>query len=51
MSFAEKFRHFLIFLLLSFVTFGLYPVYFMVSRQQEQNEILKEIRESLEAKE
>ena len=39
--------HFIKFLLLSLVTFGIYPLYFYVTRQEETNELLKEIIEQL----
>ena len=39
--------HFIRFLLLSLITFGIYPLYFYVTRQEETNELLKEIRDEL----
>ena len=39
--------HFIRFLLLSLITFGTYPLYFYVTRQEETNELLKEIRDEL----
>ncbi|NBV73112.1 DUF4234 domain-containing protein [bacterium] len=35
--------HFIRFLLLTFITFGIYPLYFYVTRQEETNELLKEM--------
>ncbi len=35
--------HFIRFLLLSLITFGIYPLYFYVTRQEETNELLKEM--------
>ena len=35
--------HFIKFLLLSVVTFGIYPLYFYVTRQERTNELLEEI--------
>ena len=34
---------FLIYLLKTIFTFGIYPLYFHITRQQESNELLKEI--------
>jgi NADH:ubiquinone oxidoreductase subunit 4 (subunit M) len=39
--------HFIRFLLFSLITFGIYPLYFYVTRQEETNELLKEIRDEL----
>lgn len=46
MTFAGRLISFLIFAALTVVTFGLYPLYFFVTRQQETVELLKEIRDS-----
>ena len=35
--------HFIRFLLLSLITFGIHPLYFYVTRQEETNELLKEM--------
>ena len=43
--------HFIKFLLLSLVTFGIYPLYFYVTRQEKTNDLLEEILEKLKEKE
>lgn len=48
---ADRIGNFLIFVVLSFITLGLYPIYFFVSRQQESVELLKEIRDFLAVQE
>ncbi len=50
MSFAEKFGHFLLFLILTIITLFIYPIYFMVTTIREQNLLLAEIRDSLKAR-
>ena len=42
---AARIGNFIIFLILSLVTLGIYPLYFFVTRQQENTELLKEILE------
>tara|TARA_S200000501_G_C20825512_1_gene744752 strand:- start:1028 stop:1162 length:135 start_codon:yes stop_codon:yes gene_type:complete len=42
--------HFIKFLLLSVITFGIYPLYFYVTRQERTNELLEEILEKLKKK-
>ena len=42
--------HFIKFLLLSLITFGIYPLYFYVTRQERTNELLEEILEKLKKK-
>ena len=42
-SAGQRIGHFLLFLLLAIVTLGLYPLYFWVSRTEEQNMLLAEI--------
>ncbi len=37
---GSRMGQFLLFLLLSLITLGLYPLYFVVSRMEEQNELL-----------
>ena len=44
---AARIGNFLIFVILTIVTLGLYPLFFFVSRQQETVELLKEIKEEL----
>ncbi|MAS59286.1 MAG: hypothetical protein CMD42_06175 [Gammaproteobacteria bacterium] len=39
--------YFLIFIILSIITLGLYPLFFFVTRQQETVEILREINKEL----
>ena len=39
--------NFLIFVVLTIITIGLYPLFFFVTRQQETVEILREINEEL----
>ena len=39
--------NFLIFIVLTIITIGLYPLFFFVTRQQETVELLKEINEEL----
>ena len=45
---ASRFGNFIIFLILSILTLGIYPLYFFVTRQQENTELLKEIRDELQ---
>lgn len=47
MSFTEKNGHFLFFVLLSLITFGLYPLYFMVVTTRQNNKYLRQIRDNL----
>ena len=42
--------HFIKFLLLSLITFGIYPLYFHVTRQEKTNDLLEEILEKLKEK-
>ena len=44
---AARIGNFIIFLILSVVTLGIYPLYFFVTRQQENTELLKEIRDEI----
>ena len=39
--------NFLIFVVLTIITIGLYPLFFFVTRQQEIVELLKDIKEEL----
>ena len=41
--------NFIKFLFFSLITFGIYPLYFYVTRQEETNELLKEILEELKS--
>jgi len=45
---AARIGNFIIFLILSVLTLGIYPLYFFVTRQQENTELLKEIRDELQ---
>lgn len=47
---AQRLGNFLIFVLLCIVTVGIYPLYFYVTRTQEQNELLAEILAELKNK-
>ena len=47
MSFPERLGHFALFVVLTVVTLGVYPLYFMVSTTRENNQVLKEIRDIL----
>ena len=44
MPIRERLEQFLIFIVLSVITVGVYPVYFMVSTIRERNALLIEIR-------
>lgn len=44
---ALRLGNFVIFLILTVITLGIYPLYFFVTRQQENTELLKEIRDEL----
>jgi len=45
---AARIGNFIIFIILTIFTLGLYPLYFMVTRQQEQVELLRDIKDALE---
>ena len=44
---AGRLGNFIIFLILTVITLGIYPLYFFVTRQQENTDWLKEIRDEL----
>ena len=44
---AYRLGNFIIFLVLTLITLGLYPLYFFVTRQQETVSLLEEIRDEL----
>jgi len=44
---AARLGNFIIFLIFTLITLGIYPLYFLVTRQQENTELLKEIRDEL----
>ena len=50
MDFGSKFGHFLLFVLLTIITLGLYLLWFQVTMTQERNKLLKEIRDSLKGR-
>ena len=50
-SFGKRFSRFLIFVLLTVVTIGFYPIYFYVSRTEEQNQLLDNILQELQRRE
>ena len=45
MDFGSKLGHFLLFVLLTICTLGLYLLWFHVTMTQERNKLLKEIRD------
>ncbi len=47
MNFGAKFGHFILFVLLTIVTFGLYLLWFQVTMTQERNQLLREIRDRI----
>ena len=47
---ARRLGNFLIFIILSIITLGLYPLYFLVTRQQETVSLLSDILEELKRK-
>jgi len=47
---AGRLGNFIIFLIFTVITLGIYPLYFFVTRQQENTELLKEIRDALQQK-
>jgi len=44
---AARLGNFIIFLILSIITLGIYPMFFFVTRQQETVALLTEIRDEL----
>ena len=47
MSKSEKLGKFIIFMLLTIITIGIYPLYFCITMWQECNALLTEIRDKL----
>ena len=43
---ASRLGNFIIFLILCILTLGIYPLYFFVTRQQENTELLKEAKKA-----
>lgn len=44
---ADRLTQFLLFIILTILTLGIYPLFFFVTRQQESVDILKDIKEEL----
>ncbi|MFL2490676.1 MAG: DUF4234 domain-containing protein [Candidatus Neomarinimicrobiota bacterium] len=44
---VNRIANFIIFLILTIFTLGIYPLYFYVTRQQETIDVLNEIKEEL----
>ena len=49
-SFADRLASFLIFVFLTIITFGLYPLYFIVTTKREEVALLRQINEKLDRK-
>ncbi len=45
MDFGSKLGHFVLFILLTVITLGLYPLWWAIIMSKERNELLKEIRD------
>ena len=50
MDFGAKLGHFLLFVILTIITLGLYLLWFHVTMTHERNKLLKEIRDSLKGR-
>ncbi len=50
MSGSERFGHFILFLVFTIITVGIYPLYFMVYQSKERNALLTEIRDLMKGK-
>lgn len=48
MSFADRLMSFFVFLFLTVITFGTYPIYFLVTTRREELALLREIRDKLD---
>ncbi len=48
MSFADRLMSFLVFLLLTVITFGTYPIYFYITTKREEIALLRQISEKLD---
>ena len=46
----DRFGNFLIFLVLTIVTIGIYPIYFAVTRMEEQTTLLRYIAKACDGK-
>lgn len=45
-SFTSRLGQLVLFVILTFVTLGVYPLYFMITRWEEQNELLRKIEQN-----
>ena len=50
MSGSERFGQFMLFLLFTIITVGIYPLYFAVYQSKERNALLTEIRDMMKSK-
>ena len=50
MSGSERFGQFMLFLVLTIITVGIYPLYFAVYQSKERNALLMEIRDLMRGK-
>ena len=48
MEFEERLKKFVIFIILTLITFGLYPFWWVIVMAEERNKILREIRDDLQ---
>ena len=49
-TFPHRIGNFIIYMLLTIITFGVYPAYYFFSRWDEQNDLLREIAINTRAK-
>lgn len=49
-TFPHRIGNFVIYMLLTIITFGVYPLYYFFSRWDEQNDLLRQIAENTRAK-
>lgn len=47
MSFGQRLLSFVVFLLLTVITFGTYPIYFYITTKREEIALLRQIRDRL----
>ena len=47
---AKRLGNFIIFAALTILTLGLYPLYFVVTRMQEQNDLTRELIQTIQNK-
>ena len=45
MAFDEKLGKFFLFIFLTFITFGIYPLWWFIMIEEERSRVLKEIRD------